>query len=317
MATSGTYSFTVSRDDIIRTAMLFLGKLDDTEVPTPTETNDLSRILNMIVKQWSGKGDGSASLKTWTRKRGYCFLQGNQYSYVLSPSTGQWTNSFVSTTTTATNAGGSPTVQVTTSTGMTNGDNFGIELDSGVIFWTTILLVAGTTITLNANVPTQASTGATCYDYTSNAQQPDVIETALLRDNQNNDIPLKKMNVQEYDELPTKTQATYISDPTAIYWETQLGQTTLYTDCAGAADTSKYIVLTYLEQIQDFNYATDNPEYPAEWYLALCWETAKQGNSMFRAIWTTDMEDNYKKAIAIAHMKEPERRSEYFLCGDD
>ena len=141
MATSGTYSFTVSRDDIIRTAMLFLGKLDDTEVPTPTETNDLSRILNMIVKQWSGKGDGSASLKTWTRKRGYCCLQGNQYSYVLSPSTGQWANSFVSTTTTATNAGGSPTVTVTSSTGMTNGDNFGIELDSGVIFWTTILLV--------------------------------------------------------------------------------------------------------------------------------------------------------------------------------
>ena len=51
MSTSGTYTFTVTRDDIIREAMLNIGKLDAYGSIDPQETTDCARKLNMMCKQ--------------------------------------------------------------------------------------------------------------------------------------------------------------------------------------------------------------------------------------------------------------------------
>ena len=57
MPTSGTYSFTVTRDDIVREAMLNIGKLGEAETPTAQEVTDCARKLNMLVKQWMARQD--------------------------------------------------------------------------------------------------------------------------------------------------------------------------------------------------------------------------------------------------------------------
>ena len=81
MATSGTYSFGVTKYDIIRQAMLNIGKLDPVEAPTAEEMDDCSRLLNMMCKQWMGKTDFAPGLKVWTRKRGHLLLSNTTGAY--------------------------------------------------------------------------------------------------------------------------------------------------------------------------------------------------------------------------------------------
>jgi hypothetical protein len=155
------------------------------------------------------------------------------------------------------------------------------------------------------------------FDYATTATQPVVIEDVFLRDIYNSDTPLKKLTVQEYDYNPSKTNPQFISDPTAVYYEFQLTNSYLFTDCAAANDTSKHICITYLEAVQDVTNPNDNTVYPQEWFLPLCWGLAKNAAPMFRAPWTANMESSYKESLAIAQKKEPERSMMYFAPGED
>ena len=273
----------------------------------------------MLVKQWQAKTDFAPGLKTWTRRRGYLFLSGTTGQYSVGPTAVGWTNSFVSTMTTAIASSGATSIVVNRTTGISSTDNIGVQLDSGTIFWTKVANVnSGTkTITLLAGLPSQSSANNTIFDYSTAAQQPQVIETALLRDNQNNDVPIKLMTVQEYDFLPSKTNIQYNSDPSAIYYEFQLGNSNLFTDVAAATDVTKYLVITYLETIQDFNNPKDTPEYPQDWFLPLTWGLAKQIAPMFSSPWTPEMEGNYTMSLAIAQKRDPERTVLYFQCGEE
>lgn len=317
MTTSGTYSFSVARDDIIRLAMLNIGKLEENETPSARETTDCSMLLNMLVKQWQGKADFAPGLKTWTRRHGHLFLSSTTGQYTLGPGGTGWTNNYVTTTLTANAASGQPAVVVAATTGMVAGDKFGVVLSSGALFWSVILTIVGLTVTLTTNLTGAAGSGAVVFDYTTTAQQPIVIETVLLRDYTKSDTPIRRMILQEYDNLPSKADPTFISDPTSIYYEFQLTNGVLYTDVAGASDTTKHLCMTYMEAVQDLNSANDTFEYPQEWYLALAWGLAKQICPMFNAPWTELMKENAAMSLAIAQKKEPETSVMFFQCGED
>jgi hypothetical protein len=318
MATSGTYSFTCNRDQIIRDAMLNIAKLDEIEGPTPQETIDCAFKLNMLVKQWMGTKDFAPGLKEWTQRRGFLYMDGRTGKYSLSPTSVGWTNTFNSTTTMASVSSGS-IIAVTSSANMTAGDNIGLDLDIGYIYWSTIAIggISGNNITIAGTVPSLASKSSIVYSYTTGAQQPLEVRTAFLRDSFYSDTPLKLMTSSEYDYLPNKTDPNNLSDPTAIYYEWQLAQGNLYVDVGGAADLSKYICLTYLEETQDFNNPADAPEYPQEWFLPLTLGLAKQIAPMYRAEWTPLLQDNYTTALAIAQKKGANRETLYFQPGLD
>jgi len=317
MSTSGTYAFTVTRDQIIRQAMLEIGRLDPDEVPTANETNDCAFKLNMIVKQWQGKGDFGPGLKVWTRKHGNLFLRSTTGKYTVGPSATGWTLSNVATTTVAAAGPGAGSITVASAAGIVIGYSIGVELTSGDLFWTTVSNVVGAAITLNSVLPSASPLGAQVFCYQTTAQQPVLIETVVLRDNQGNDTPVRLLTVQDYDNLPSKVNPTNISDPAAIYYEFQLGNSNLYTDVAGAQDVTKYLVITFMEPVQDFNQALDNPYYPQEYYLALTWGLAKEICPMFKGVWTPLMESLYTAAIAIAKKKDPERLTIFFQPGND
>ena len=316
MSTSGTYTFTVNRDQLIRLAMLNIGKLDDTETPTAQEVSDCSTVLNMLVKQWQGKADFAPGLKVWTRRRGYLFLNSTTGQYTVGPGGTGWTNSFVHPTVTTSTAAGATVIGVSSATGVVAGYNIGIEQGDGSLFWTTVSTVVGTTVTLAAALTQAVAPGAQVYCYQTTGTQPVVVETALLRDNTGNDTPLNLMTVQDYDYLPNKAAAVNPADPTAIYYEFQLTNSNLFTDCAQANDVTKYIVLTYLEAVQDLNSPSDNFEYPQEWYLALAWGLSKQICPMFNVPWTQIMDGNYKESLAIAQHKDKEISTMYFQLTD-
>lgn len=318
MTTSGTYAFTVNRDQIIRQSMLNIGKIDADDPIPPQEISDCAFVLNMIAKQWQGKGDFGVGLKVWTRRRGHLFLSSTQYQYILGPSGTGWTLNYVDPVTTTSALAAATSVTLSSVTGVAAAYYIGIELASGDMFWTTVTTVVGNVANLTAALPSSVLAGAQVFVYATTATQPILIEAAVLRDINNEDVPLNIMRTtQDYDNLPSKTDPTNISDPMAIYYEFQLGSSYLYTDVAGAQDVTKHIVLTYMEAIQDFNNPLDTPEYPQEYFLPLCWELSKQIAPMFQAMWTPLMQSNYEMAVAIGKKKDPEMSSAYFQSGND
>ena len=316
MTTSGSYTFSVNRDQIIRDALMNIRKLDEIETPTAQQTTDCALKLNMLVKQWQAMGDFAAGLKTWTRRRGHLFLSNTTGQYTLGPAGTGWTTSYQQTTLSASAAAGQPVVLLTSATGVAANQKIGIQCGDD-LFWSTVLTVVGLTVTLSTNLSVAASANAPVYFYTTTAQQPVVIEAAVLRDDDNTDQPVDIIqNVKDYDYLPSKVDTTNKGDPTSIYYEFQLGNSNLYTDVAASEDVTKHLVLTYLESIQDFVNPQDTPEYPQEWYLALSWGLAKQIAPSYGANWTPLMESNYQMALAIAQRKDPQVETMYFQSGE-
>jgi|SRR5882762_660488 len=333
MPSSGTYTFTVSRDDVIRSAMLNIGKIGDTESPTPNETTDCARFLNMMVKQWQGRQDFAPGLKMWTRYRGDLFLSSTRGFYTLSSSGDNWavgvaaplvtnTPNYNQATLVAAAAANATTLSVGTTAiaGITAADFVVVQLNSGDIYSTTVSTVnsgAGTFTIPATGLPSAAASGSYVWNYTTKGQPILEVTTAILRDPQNNDTPLDYMTVQSYEMLATKVQPGYLSDPTSIYLEPQLSgtavrSTTLYTDVAGAQDVTKRIHIVGLRPVQDFVNPTDNPDFPQEWFLPLSLGLSKLIAPMFNALWTREMEDNLNIALGMAKSTTAETTELYF-----
>ena len=324
MTTSGSYSFTVSRDQIIRQAMLNIRKLDGIENPSDQEINDCNFVLNMLVKQWMGQTDFAPGLKAWKQQLGYLFLSSSENVYSLGPNGVGWTFAPYFTTAEVAAAKGASSINVADPSGLFTGQDIGILIGSnpGDIQWLTVGTVVGHVVNLvggTLSAAAQYGTFIVAYDVAGGGQatQPLSITTANLRDSQGSDTPLRIFNVQDYDALPGKVMSTNISDPTAIYYEFHLDNSNLYIDIAGAQDPTKYLVLRYQEAVQDMVNPNDTFDYPQEWYLTLAWGLSKQIAPMFKARWTAELEDMYKSALLIAGQKDPETSSMYFQCGAD
>ena len=307
-STSGaSYTFSMTRDQIIRQAMFDMGALQEAEVPTAQETQDMARLLNLITKQWMGNTDFAPGLKVWTRKRGELFLSPTQYTYSLGQSsldnwidstTGlSYPNKYGQTNVSGTVVAGATVIPVALTSQLNIGDYIGF-LNGSSIFWTNV------------------------WNYTTKAVRPLALITATLRDIYANDTPLKIFQtVEEYEALPTKTAPTNIADPTAVLYESQFksqapnGQ--LYLDVGGAQDVTKHLHLVYLSPTEDFLNPGDAADYPQQWFNPLCLELAKRGAPMFDCAWTTDLEELRKAAIAIAQQGDPEQSSAYFVVDGD
>jgi hypothetical protein len=156
------------------------------------------------------------------------------------------------------------------------------------------------------------------FNYTTKGQRPLNVVTALLRDIYANDTPLNFMTLEDYEQLPNKTSPTNISDPTAVYYESQIGAQpnlgggVLYIDVAGAQDVTKVLHLVYLIPVQDFDNPGDNPEYPQQWYRPLCWGLTREICGMFDCVWTQDMDNNYRESMACAREADSETTSFFF-----
>jgi hypothetical protein len=304
--TSGTYTYQISVNDIVTEAMQNIGKLGENEGPTAQEFQDCIRKLNMIIKQFQGRADFSKGIKQWTRKQGHLFLSSTTGQYNLGPTSGNWTNDYITTKLLFNAAAGSTSLTLVSTTGVLANSNIGIQLGNGNLFWTTVVgTPIGNTVVIATGLPLLASSTAQVFNYSIRAQQPIVIEWALLRDNTNSDIPITLLNFYDYAQLPSKTDVTNSSDPMQIYVENQIGSSTLYTDVGSASDVTKHIVIGYMEAIQDLS---GNPaetiEYPQEYYRAICWLLTREICPMFSADWTQLMNTLCTEALQIATAKD-------------
>lgn len=335
-STSGTYTFSMTRDQVIRQSMLDLGALQEAEVPTAQETTDMANLLNMIAKQWMSNTDFAPGLKVWTRKRGELFLSPTQFVYALGQtSPDNWVESttglsypqaYGQTNVTASLAIGATVIPVAATSQFNINDYIGILIGSS-IFWTRVSAinsVAGTVTIPATGLPTAViGSGATyVWNYTNKAVRPEVLITCTLRDIYANDTPIRIFStVQEYEALPTKTAPSNVADPTAVLYEsqfkTQFPCGRLYLDVGGAQDVTKHLHCVYLSPVQDFNNPGDAPDYPQRWYNPLVLELAKRGAPMLDCPWTSDLEEMRKAALAIAQQGDPENSADYFVVDGD
>ena len=64
MTTSGTTSFSISRDDIIKGALRKIGVVAQGEVPTQAQYDEGAFALNLLIKAWEADGMPLWALRT-------------------------------------------------------------------------------------------------------------------------------------------------------------------------------------------------------------------------------------------------------------
>lgn len=316
MSTSGSYDFTVTRDDIITDAFGAIGIGNEGENLTGDMTTRASRMLNMIAQQFSSRADGAQNMKMWTREEVTLFPQYNQYKYNIGPAASDdyaTAETYDSTTIAVAGTSGASTVEVASSSGMAASDYFLVMLDSGSYHQTTITAITSNTCTMADTLGGAAAVGKNVYAFTNKSQKPLDILYMLRRESNGDDSMLDKLNLGQYYGNPDKDA---IGDPTSYYYEEKVDNGTLFFDTA-ITDASDFFVFKHLRPIQDFDASTDNPEFPKIWFLALVYQLAINLCPIYGKPITQDLKLLRDEALSVARADKPDTTTMYFQPNRD
>lgn len=262
MSTSGTDTFSITRDDIITAAALETG---DIALGEALDDDTLAQ-YNLRLNTWAKSlmADGA---KLWAMQLATLFLQPGVARYSLGSDGAHCTTSYVRTTLSADAAAAATMVQLTDYTGMAASDNIGILLDDGTLFWTTISGAPGATTTIAAGLTGAASSGAQVFTYTSKISRPQRIDPdgAYWRSTALQDTPVAMISRTEYAKLANKSTRGKIVQ---AFYDPQLGDGALsiWPTPDSAADVLNF---WYERRLEDFTSGADTPDFAIEWGEAL------------------------------------------------
>jgi len=264
---SGSKNYSITRANIIEGALRKVGEYDAGETIPGDETAAADFALNLMVKEWTARG-----ADIWLRDEITLFLQPDQKSYALGSANA--TASYVETTLSAAEASGQTVITVTSSTGMTAADIVGIKMDDNTIHWSTIASVdSSTQITIDDVTDDDAASGNKVYAYTTTAGRPTKIIYAYRRDVNNLDTEVRLIGEKEYMRQSNKSSD---GPPVEIWYQPTLSTGTLYVwPVDGGASWDK-LVFSAQFYADDFDAASDNPEFPIEWGNTLVWGLAAE-----------------------------------------
>lgn len=268
MATSGSYDYTLTRDTLIRRAFQIVGVYQLTETVGSDDLDFAKDILNSMIKQWQAEG-----LKLWNRREATLFSAYQTASYSLGSTGTHATNSYVSTAINGALTSGATSITVDSTTGMTAADNISFKLADNTRQWTTIASVdSSTTLTIDDALTGNVADDTLVFSYTTKMQRPlQVISVRWQDKNYTSEIPLDMVRHEEYFEIPDKTTDGASS---LFYYDKQLDNGVIY--LWARPDNVDYIFnLTYYEQLEDMDAATDNFDFPQEWTLGLMYNLAE------------------------------------------
>jgi len=324
VATSGSWDYSRTAAQVIQSAYEDLGVIEPgATVASADETMALAR-LNMLVKQWQGRTDFAPGLKVWTRKRVALFLEYGQHEYLVGPasSDSRCATTWGHTTLDADEASSQTVISVAATTDsttnprssvtMTANDIIGIQLNSGAMHWSTVASIsAGDTVTIDDALAGAASSGNHVYWFTSRAQRFVDIDSAILRNaDNNNDVPLNILRTAaEYDQGITDKYSD--GTPTSLLVEPQTLNTRIYFDTQ-PNDVGYFVVLTVMYPAEDYDATSNDIAFPQEWLAALSWELAFRLSPSKGSMWTPAMEANRQNALMLARSLNPEVSSLYF-----
>jgi len=268
MAVSGSKNYSITRANIVEAALRKLGVYDQGESISGNETAAASVSLNLMVKEWVARG-----IDIWLRDEITLFLQPDTQSYALGTAHATRT---VKADTTLRTAGTvtATTLGVTSSSGMAAADFIGIKLDDNTIHWTTIVSVDTTTaITITTGLASAAANGKKVYAYTTKAERPIKILSAFRRDKNDIDTMVDIIGEDDYFQQSNKKSD---GPPIEIWYQPTLttGTLSVWPDNGGA--NWDRIIMSAQYYPDDFDSASDNPQFPIEWGNTLVWNLAAE-----------------------------------------
>ena len=267
MATSGSYDFSVNRNELIELAHQHIGAIGEGESCTTAQITEASKLLNMLVKLRAADG-----MPLWSLKRGTILPFTGESSIATNSHV---VSSYVSTTLSAAEAALQTVLSVTSSTGMTAGDQVGIELDSGDVQWTTIVTVdSSIQITITTALTGAASSGSRVYTYTASTgriARPLRILEANTLDVANNTS--SEMEIEVRSDYFARSNRTSEGTPQFVYYDPALDNGNIYL-WPRFEDGDTVVEFTYHRPFQDFDNSTDTPDFPDAFFLPLMLELA-------------------------------------------
>ena len=267
MAVSGSKDYAVTRTNIIEAAHRKIGIFDAGEaIDGPNNTASILA-LNLIVKELIVRG-----ADIWLRDEITLFLQPDQKSYQLGATDKSTRTITGETTLSAAEVAAQTVISVTSSAGMTAADVVGIKMDDNTIHWSTIASVdSSIQITIDDATDDDAASGNKVYAYTTLAGRPTKIVSAYRRDINDIDTVIDMVGEEEYRSLSNKGSS---GPPVLAWYQPTLTSGTLYVWPVDGGSSVDKLVLSAQYYPDDFDSATDNPQFPAEWYEALVYGLA-------------------------------------------
>jgi hypothetical protein len=262
MTTSGISTFNTTRNEIIRQAALMIKAVPAGGTMNATMVKDFDHQLNAMVKRWQTKG-----IHVWTTSEATLFPQVGQVKYAIGTgATDHVTSLHYETSMSADEALGQTILSLSSTTNITVGDNIGIVLDDGSLFWTTVSAKDATTVTVASALTDSVAEGSSVFTYTSKISQPlKIVAARRYSIDRATDTPLEPVARRDYHNLPVKLQSGMMNQ---FFYDRQLTLGYLYL-WQVPSTTTELVKFTWHRSIQDFTAAGDNPDLPAEWIQAL------------------------------------------------
>jgi hypothetical protein len=268
MATSSSVDFTMTANELVTEAFKVTGVLPAETTLEAFEIQDGIKVVNLMLKAWQAQG-----MHLWTETEGILFLDIGKTDYLLGPGGDEATNldDFIGTTTTAALAALDVIIPVA-SAGMAAADVVGVELDSGIRHWTTIVTVdSPTQITITTGVPTVATAGVSVYTYTSLIDRPLRVSSARRKTfGEDNEIPSEKWSRGEYfDQVNKSSQGTVIN----WYYSPLLTNGRMYV-WQTSSSVKGLLRFTYERPIEDIDSTVNTLDIPVEWLETVIYNAA-------------------------------------------
>lgn len=273
MATSGSIDYNQTRNEIIQDALALIGVYGVGRTISAEDMKFCSNMLNKMIKTYQADG-----LHLWAKEEGYLFIATGTGQYTLSADSSSaraCLRSDASITELTSDAVSLATLfNVTSTEGMALNDIVGLTADDGSTTWTTISNVASATqFTTFGGISADASAGMNIYSFTSRINKPLRI-LGMRRVTQGpaapSSIPMLMLSHQEYFDLPNKTNQGL---PTHFYYNPDLTTGNLYM-WSVPSDPQMYFEVTFERQLEDFDSATNTPDFPSEWLECLTYQLA-------------------------------------------
>lgn len=276
MATSGSYDWNLTRNQIIRMAGLECHAIGAGIEMDATMHADFNIKLNAMVKAWQASG-----IHLWTTQEATLFPQVNQIKYQLGGTSppDHATETYYSTTISAAEASGQTTISVTSSADMTVADNIGIVVDDGTLHWSTISSIPdSTSVVIDDALDDTAAAGNKVYNYTTKIVRPlKVVHARRYGVADDNETEIDVIARLDYNRLTLKNQAGIVNQ---IFYDPGRDTGYLYLYFK-PSDVTNLVNFTWHRPIQDFDAAGDNPDLPQEWIMALAFNLAESMLAQF------------------------------------
>lgn len=270
------YDFQVSGTTLVSDAMELIGAKEEGEAVSGDVLTTAIRQLNMLVKSWVTQG-----YHRHRKQEVVIPLVKGQKQYFLGPADtdAEWAdeNGFFNTQLDGAAVITATTLTVDSTSDMTLADRIGIELSDNTMDWTTISNIASSTsVSITTGLTGAASDNAIVYTYTARPQRPLRVQHARRRTvPTGNDIEVWKLSDEEYQSQPQKetngTPVNYNFKPAKS--DGTFASSTL--NVWQPPNNAKMQLRATVERpIADFDAASDNPDFPVEWALALTYNLA-------------------------------------------